>query len=89
MNPSQPTRVAMIGCGKMARGHVRGFATSGQREIVVVCDPSAAAYAEMGKVFADTGLPTPPNQPDLGALLSAYRKTSTLRLSSPLMPISL
>jgi len=74
MNPSQPTRVAMIGCGSMARGHVqRILQQRDSTEIVVVCDPSPAAYAEMGKVFTAAGVPTPLNQPDLGALLGAYR----------------
>src|SRR5882672_3608776 len=68
------TRVAMIGCGSMARGHVRRILQQQDTsEVVVVCDPSEQAYAEMGKVFAEAGLPTPPNQPDLPQLLRECR----------------
>jgi len=76
MSENQIVRVALIGCGGMARGHVRKIL--GHREksqVVVVCDPSADAYAEMGKIFAEAGLPTPPNQADLSTLLRDYRQS--------------
>ncbi len=72
MTQSQPTRVAMIGCGSMARGHVRKILQLGGSQIVVACEPSPEMYAEMSKVFTDAGLPVPPNQPDLPTLLRDY-----------------
>ena len=75
MSSNQPTRVAMIGCGSMARGHIRTILrlqNQNPSQIVVVCEPSPEMYAEMGKIFTDAGLPVPPNQPDLAKLLSDY-----------------
>jgi predicted dehydrogenase len=67
-------RVAMIGCGRMACGHAsRILRQQDTTQIVVVCDPSEQAYAEMRKVFEGAGRPVPPNQPDLDKLLSECR----------------
>ncbi len=60
----------MIGCGAMARGHVRRILQMGGSEIIAVCDPAPEMYAEMAKIFTDAGLPVPPNQPDLATLLT-------------------
>lgn len=66
-------RVAMIGCGRMARGHIRNiFKQPDTTEIVVVCEPSQAAYEALGDVFVESGYPIPPNEPDLGKLLQDY-----------------
>jgi len=73
MSENQAIRLALIGCGGMARGHARKILGHREKtEIVVVCDPSEEAYAAMGQVFTEAGMPTPPNQPDLAALLSEY-----------------
>jgi predicted dehydrogenase len=73
MTSNQKTRVAMIGCGSMARGHVRKMLQQQETtEIVVVCDPSDEAYKLMCKEFVQNNLPPPPNQPDLPKLLSQY-----------------
>ncbi len=73
MNLKNPVRATVIGCGGMARGHVRrilaGFPNT---TFPVLCEPSAQMYAEMGEVFNEAGQPIPPNEPDLGALLTKY-----------------
>lgn len=66
-------RVAMIGCGWMARLHI--FNMLEQQDtthIVVVSEPSSAAYDAVIKIFNDAGLQPPPNEPDLAKLLSTY-----------------
>src|SRR5450432_4244805 len=78
MSENQLTRVAMIGCGSMARGHIRTILRLQNlhpSQVVVVCEPSPEMYAEMGKIFTDAGLPVPPNQPDLAKLLSDYKSS--------------
>ncbi len=76
MNSKPVARVAMIGCGSMAREHVRKMLRQQDTtQIVVVCDPSQDAYGEMRKVFAHAGVPTPPNQPDLDKLLRDYGRS--------------
>jgi predicted dehydrogenase len=72
----QKVRVAMIGCGSMARGHVRKMLNQqNTTQIVVVCDPAPDMYALMCDIFAEAGLPVPPNEPDLHKLLSQYGKS--------------
>ncbi len=74
MSSDQPVQLAMIGCGSMARSHVRNILKQqGTTEVVAVHDPSEGAYAEMGKVFVEAGLTIPPNAPDLKTLLNDYR----------------
>jgi predicted dehydrogenase len=67
------TRVAMIGCGGMARYHIREIMkqTDGS-EITVMCEPSEAAYEASVQLYLDAGLEPPPNQPDLARLLADY-----------------
>ncbi len=73
MSSSEKVRVAMIGCGGMARGHVRNILKQQDTtEVVVVNDPSDDAYAEMQKLFTDANLVPPPNEKDLSKLLSDY-----------------
>jgi predicted dehydrogenase len=70
---NQPVRVAMIGCGGMARHHIETMI--GQRattQIEVVCEPSAAAYEAAAALFAEAGLEPPPNHAVLSELLAAY-----------------
>lgn len=68
-----PVRVAMIGCGLMARFHIPPMlALRDRTAISVLCEPSAAAYAACAQVFADAGVEPPPNQPDLERLLVEY-----------------
>lgn len=73
-NPlSDPVRTAMIGCGRMARGHIRAMlAQQETTRIVVVCEPSPEAYAEVCTLFAQHDQSPPPNEPDLAQLLVRY-----------------
>ena len=71
---TKPTRVAVVGCGLMAREHVRGLLKKrGKVDVAVVSDPSPKAYKAMQKLFVEAGLEAPPNEPDLRRLFDAYR----------------
>ena len=68
------TRIAVLGCGLMAREHVRNILNgSGETDVVVVCDPSPGAYEAMRELFVGVGIEPPPNETDLECLLDAYR----------------
>jgi predicted dehydrogenase len=70
---SSLTRLAVIGCGQMARGHVRNMLRQPEKnQVVVVCEPSTEAYQLMAQLFTEAGLPVPPNEPDLARLLDKY-----------------
>ena len=70
----RPVRAAVIGCGLMAREHVRGLLKKrGEVDIAVVSDPSPRAYEAMRDLFLEAGLEAPPNKPDLASLLKACR----------------
>lgn len=70
---SDPVRVAMIGVGGMARHHIRTMLQQQDTtRIMVMCEPSAQAYALAAQVFIDAGLEPPPNRPDLNGLLADY-----------------
>ena len=70
---TETTRVAIVGCGGMARHHMQGMLQQpDQTHIAVVCEPSPAAYAATAEVFAEAGLKPPPNQPDLDRLLAQW-----------------
>jgi predicted dehydrogenase len=63
----------MIGCGRMARGHIRAMlAQQETTQVVVVSEPSAEAYQAVVAQFQEAGLPVPPNEPDLEKLLANY-----------------
>lgn len=71
--PANSVRVAMIGCGGMARHHIRQMLSQPETTTIsVMCEPSAAAYAEAAALFEEAGLPAPPNQPNLGRLLEEH-----------------
>ncbi len=68
------TRVAIIGTGLMAQYHIRQMLQQHETtDIVVVCEPSQAAYTVAGKLFSEIGIDPPPNEPDLDKLLETYR----------------
>ena len=70
---TQKTRIAMIGCGGMARYHIREIMKQADSsEIAVMCEPSEAAYAASAQLYLDAGLEPPPNQPDLARLLAKH-----------------
>ena len=63
----------MIGCGRMAQGHMRAMlAQQDTTTIGVVCEPSETAYAQTCALFSERGLTPPPNEPDLARLLNQY-----------------
>jgi predicted dehydrogenase len=67
------THVALIGCGGMARWHIRSMLKQPETTMIsVVCEPSEKAYAEAGKIFREVGIELPPNQPDFEKLLKQY-----------------
>jgi predicted dehydrogenase len=64
----------MIGCGGMARHHIRTMVKmKDTTQISVVCEPSAQAYEDTAALFEEAGLPVPTNQPDLAKLLSDHK----------------
>jgi predicted dehydrogenase len=68
-------QVAMVGCGGMARHHLRHTLANFPNTIfTVLSEPSTAAYAEAVKIFEQAGREAPPNEPDLARLLSRYRE---------------
>ena len=70
---SERVRVAMVGCGGMARHHLRNMLKqTDTTEIAALCEPSPAACEETAKIFAEAGVALPPNEPDLVTLLRDY-----------------
>jgi len=67
-------RTVMIGCGGMARHHIRNMIKmQDTTQISVVCEPSSQAYEETAAMFEAANLPVPANQPDLAKLLSDHK----------------
>lgn len=66
-------KTAMIGCGGMARHHIRQMLKQQETtEITVLCEPSDEQLAETQKVFEEAGVDCPPNEPNLDKLLKDY-----------------
>ena len=73
MSPATQLQTVMIGCGRMALGHVRNLlAQQATTTLRVVCEPSPAAYAALCELFVAQGMAPPPNEPDLARLLARY-----------------
>jgi predicted dehydrogenase len=69
-NGAEPVKVAMIGCGGMARHHTRRILQQQETtRILAACEPSGQAYENFCALFEEAGLQPPPNQPDLDKLL--------------------
>jgi predicted dehydrogenase len=67
----QPVKLAMIGCGGMARHHVRRILEQQDTTCIVAgCEPSLQTYEEFCAIFDEVGVQPPPNQPDLDKLLN-------------------
>jgi predicted dehydrogenase len=65
--------MAMVGCGGMARHHLRNILKqTDTTEVTVLCEPAPAALAETAKVFEAAGMDVPPNEPNLDNLLANY-----------------
>jgi predicted dehydrogenase len=74
MAAQTPVRVAMIGCGGMARSHLRRMLEqTDTTRIAVLCEPSEPQLAQTAALFKAAGRRTPPNQPDLARLLADWR----------------
>ncbi|HEX8683280.1 MAG TPA: Gfo/Idh/MocA family oxidoreductase [Ardenticatenaceae bacterium] len=70
---TRPVRAVVIGCGSMARHHIKhGLLASTETQIAVVCEPSPASYEWVVKLFEERGEEAPPNEPDLAKLLTQY-----------------
>jgi predicted dehydrogenase len=68
-----PTHLALIGCGNMARYHLRHILVNfPETHIDVVSEPSPLAYQETVAIFEATGRQPPPNEPDLSRLLTDH-----------------
>lgn len=73
MSAKKPVRTVIIGCGGMARHHLRNILQMNDTtEIPVVCEPAPEQYAATVAVFEAAGYAPPPNQPDLDRLLAEY-----------------
>ena len=71
---AESVKAGLIGCGGMARHHLRRILKRpGETEFVVVSEPSEAAYRVASELFSEAGLEPPPNEPDLERLLADYR----------------
>ncbi len=71
---TQLTRAAIIGCGGMARHHVRQMLKqAATTRIVALCEPSDASYQAMAKVFREAESPVPPHTVSIGELLSRFK----------------
>lgn len=70
---SNTIRVAMIGCGVMARIHLKIMLPLYANTLVpVVCEPSADQFEATAQLFVDAGRDIPHNEPDLNRLLAEY-----------------
>jgi predicted dehydrogenase len=68
-----PVRTVVIGCGRMARGHIRSMlAQQDTTQVVAVSEPSAGAYDALATQYQEAGLTPPPNEVNLDKLLVDY-----------------
>lgn len=73
MTKASRVRATIVGCGGMARHHIRQMLQQQDTtRIDVVCEPSPEAYAATAEIFEMVDLEPPPNEPDLGRLLDTY-----------------
>ena len=69
------TRTAIIGCGGMARNHIRNILEDPRgTSIDVVCEPMTENYEATAQLFANFGHKPPPNVPDLQMCLDQHRQ---------------
>ncbi len=71
---SSPVRLLMVGCGGMARHHIRRILEHETTDIRMVCEPSGPAYELAADLFEEAGRQPPPNVPDLGARAARTRR---------------
>jgi predicted dehydrogenase len=71
MPASEPVRAVMIGCGGMARYHIRMMLQQqATTQITAMCEPDPRQLADSAALFTEAGLTPPPNEPDLARLLA-------------------
>jgi predicted dehydrogenase len=62
---AKPVRLGIIGCGGMAREHLRNILQQQDTtQIAAICEPSDEAYSTAAEIFRTAGMTPPPNQPD-------------------------
>lgn len=68
-----PIQAGVIGCGSMARQHIREMLQpAAATRIVAICDPSPEACSAAAEIFTRAGLERPPCVPDLDRFLADY-----------------
>jgi predicted dehydrogenase len=64
-------RMAMVGCGGMARHHLKKIAQQlDTTHIAALCDPNPAMFEQAGKLFEKAGLDMPPTWQSLEKMLT-------------------
>lgn len=73
-NRNEDVSLVVIGCGSMARHHLRIILNEFEDTLIpVVCEPSSASFEQMAELFLESGRAVPENEPDLVKLLAAHR----------------
>jgi predicted dehydrogenase len=73
MVQKQYVQTTIVGCGGMARHHIRTMLRQAHTtRIAVVCEPSPESYVATAQLFEEMGLEPPPNQPNLARLLEEW-----------------
>lgn len=72
--PEPGTRAVIVGCGGMARNHLKSILDDPRGTCIpVVCEPVPENYALTCELFAEAGVESPVNIPDLQACLAETR----------------
>ena len=75
-------RATIIGCGGMARHHVRQMLQQPDSATIgLICEPSEAAYGQMAQAFGEIGLPPPPRLAAAGPRATGSRACTDRRRS--------
>ncbi|MEZ4666987.1 MAG: Gfo/Idh/MocA family oxidoreductase [Anaerolineae bacterium] len=73
MESEQFIRLGFMGCGGMARHHIKAILEQDNNtKITAVCEPSSDAYLATAAIFRDAGLDLPPNQPNWQDFVNQY-----------------
>ncbi len=69
----QQVRLGIIGCGGMARYHLRNILQQQDTtQVAAICEPSEQAYQAASEIFTAVGLNPPPNQPDFSQFVRDF-----------------